>query len=391
MAAAFPQTLRALAADRPHTSLAALVLAASVTASWAVWVTTAEVSVQVVTERARIEVDQRAHAVDAPMAARVTRVDLELGGDVTVGAPLVELDVEPERRRLDHLRARLAAIEPQIEAVRRELAARERSLGDDERATLAAIDEGRARLDEARVAAHQAEGEARAAATLLDGGAIAELEAARVSSVAEQRRAAASAASLTLERIQREQRTRGSEGLARIEALRRDLAGFEGDRSTLRAEERVIEETIQRSVVRAPVAGKIGEVAPVTAGAYVHAGDRLFSVVPPGDLKAVADYVPKDALGRVREGQEARLRLEGFPWMQYGVVPARVTRVGGELRDGRVRVELAILPGSVSAIPLQHGLPAIAEVDVERLTPARLVLRAIGAELGKPANREAGK
>jgi membrane fusion protein (multidrug efflux system) len=70
--------------------------------------------------------------------------------------------------------------------------------------------------------------------------------------------------------------------------------------------------------------------------------------------------------------------------MQYGTVAATVTRVGGELRDGRVRVELALHPDPASGIPMQHGLPAVAEIDVERITPARLVLRSIGGALGQP-------
>jgi len=195
---------------------------------------------------------------------------------------------------------------------------------------------------------------------------------------------------LPIAQLEREQRTRGSQTLARIEALRGALASLEGQRATAAAETRVLEQQIELSAVRAPVSGRIGEVAPLNVGAYVKPGDRLFSVVPPGDLRAVADFVPADALGRVRPGQSARLRLEGFPWMQYGTVSATVTRVGSELRDGRVRVELAIHPDPASSIPMQHGLPGTAEIDVERVTPARLVLRAIGARLGHPARGGAG-
>jgi membrane fusion protein (multidrug efflux system) len=64
--------------------------------------------------------------------------------------------------------------------------------------------------------------------------------------------------------------------------------------------------------------------------------------------------------------------------------------VGGEVRDDRVRVELEIEPDPARAIPMQHGLPATAEIDVEHITPARLVLRSLGARLGQPMQREAG-
>jgi membrane fusion protein (multidrug efflux system) len=384
VAAAFSQTLRALDASRPRASLAAVALACLTVAAWVLWFTRAEVAVHALTADARVEVEARTHAVDSPIAGRILRTELELGRQAKAGEVLVEIDVQLERRQLDQLGARIAAIEPQAEATRRALVAQRRALGDDEQATLAALDEGRARSEQARLASQQAGEESARAAKLLSAGAIASSEATRLASEAAQQTAAADAALLALEKLHREQRTRGSEGLARVEALERDLALLEGQRTTTLADARVLQETIDKSLVRAPVSGRIGEIATINAGMFVHPGDRLFSIVPPGELKAVANFVPADALGRVRVGQTARLRLEGFPWMQYGTVPATVTRVGSELRDGRVRVDLAIHPDPSSGIPMQHGLPAVAEIDVEWVTPARLVLRSIGAGLGRP-------
>jgi len=385
MAAAFTQTLRSLASDRPRASIAAIGLAAAVVIGWGVWMTTARVTVYAVTERARVEVEVRSYAVDAPIAGRIARVDATLGRDVREGDVLVELDAELLRRQLDELRARIASVQPQLDSTQRELVAQERALGDDERATLAALDEGKAHLEEARLAASQADDEAQRAQRLLDAGAIPQLELARLASQAAQRRASADATALATEKVLRDQRTRGSQALARIESLRGQAASLEGQRTTTLAQVRVVEQQIEQSSVRAPVTGRLGEVAAINAGAYVKPGDRLLSIVPPGDLRAVAELAPADALGRVRPGQSARLRLVGFPWMQYGTVAAKVTSVGSELREGRVRVELAIGPDVASGIPMQHGLPAIAEIDVERISPWRLVLRSIGARLGLPA------
>jgi membrane fusion protein (multidrug efflux system) len=113
-------------------------------------------------------------------------------------------------------------------------------------------------------------------------------------------------------------------------------------------------------------------------GSVVRAGDRLAAIVPSGGLRAVADFLPASALGRVRPGQSARLRLEGFPWTRFGTVAAVVERVASEPLEGRVRVELRLVPDAAARIPLQHGLPGTVEVEVERLAPAELVLRAAG-------------
>jgi membrane fusion protein (multidrug efflux system) len=58
--------------------------------------------------------------------------------------------------------------------------------------------------------------------------------------------------------------------------------------------------------------------------------------------------------------------------------------VGNEVRDGRVRVELAIDPHPHSAIPIQHGLPGSVEVQIERVSPATLALRAAGRLIAAP-------
>ena len=74
----------------------------------------------------------------------------------------------------------------------------------------------------------------------------------------------------------------------------------------------------------------------------------------------------------------ARLRLDGFPWAQWGMVSARVRTVGAEAREGAVRVELALVGRGETRIPLEHGLPGSVEVEVERVSPAVLLLRAAG-------------
>ena len=68
----------------------------------------------------------------------------------------------------------------------------------------------------------------------------------------------------------------------------------------------------------------------------------------------------------------------GLPWTQYGAVSATVASVASEVRDGRVRVELAVRPEAASLIPFQHGLPGTVEVEIDRVSPATLVLRTAG-------------
>jgi membrane fusion protein (multidrug efflux system) len=197
------------------------------------------------------------------------------------------------------------------------------------------------------------------------------------------RRAAADALRVAISRQEGEQRTRESERKGRLERLKRDAAQLTGQIAEAEAAlERPFYEITKRSV-RSPVAGRLGEVANVQVGTVVREGDKIGAVVPPGALKVIADFLPATALGRLRPGQPAQLRLEGFPWTQYGVVGARVTRVASELRNERVRVDLTVNADATSPIPFQHGLPGTVEVEVDCVSPATLVLRTAGLLLAR--------
>ena len=137
------------------------------------------------------------------------------------------------------------------------------------------------------------------------------------------------------------------------------------------------EREAERRSIRAPVAGRLGDVTPLQVGAVIREGDRLASIIPDGRVRVVAEF-PPTALGRTRPGQPARLRLDGFPWLQYGRLSATVTRIASEPRERRVRVELALERAANLPNFLQHGLPVTVEVEVERVTPVVLLLRAAG-------------
>jgi hypothetical protein len=65
-------------------------------------------------------------------------------------------------------------------------------------------------------------------------------------------------------------------------------------------------------------------------------------------------------------------------------VSATVADVGREVRDGMVRVELALLSRSSFRGSLEHGMPGTLEVAVERLSPLNLTLRTAGQWLTRP-------
>src|SRR5262249_11479722 len=148
--------------------------------------------------------------------------------------------------------------------------------------------------------------------------------------------------------------------------LRGTLSQLDREQATAAASIKRLEYEVERRILRAPVAGRIAEVADLQIGAVVDEAQRLAMIVPDGPLHVVAQFVPAAAIGRVPAGQQARVRLQGFPWAEYGSLQASVTGVADEVRDGLVRVELSVNAFS-SALPVSHALPGTVEIEVERV------------------------
>jgi multidrug resistance efflux pump len=342
------------------------------------------VALYAVSETARLEMSQAAHPVEAPVAGRVVATYMVLGQEVQGGDVLVELDAAAPQLHLEEEQARWRALAPQLEALQTAIAAEDQALREARHAGRVALDEARARHREAEVAVRAADEEAELFARLQARALPAQIDLLRANAEAQKRWAAADTLRLAVSRLDSDHRTQERDRHARLEGLRRDVTRLAGEMATAAATVERLAHEIERRRLRAPMAGRLGEVAELRLGLVVQEGDRLAAVVPCGDLQVVADFLPPAALGRIQPGQRARLRLEGFPWAQYGSLAATVRRVASEVRHGRVRVEISLHPDRASAIPLQHGLPGIVEVQVERVAPATLVLRTAGQLLAHP-------
>jgi membrane fusion protein (multidrug efflux system) len=385
MSTPFSRSTRSLEADSHRRSTAGLLAAMGVLAVWVAWLFLARVAVYEVTEQARLEVDSAVHPVASPVLGRVVATQLRIGKPVRAGDVLVELDSKEEQLRLAEEEARVDALSARLAAMRERGAAEERAQEETRQGVPLALEEARARFAEAETAARMAAEELSRRQQLWAQGFVPEMEMVRVRAEAEQRRAAADALRLGISRLDQTERARVWDRQAKIEDIEGGIAELEGAIATGRATIRRLEQAIETRRIRAAADGLLGEVADLRIGAVVEKGEKLGTIVPEtGELRIVADFPPSNALGRIAPGQPGRLRLAGFPWTEYGSVAATVAGTAGEPRRGRVRVELAIQRDPTSPIPLQHGLPGTLEVEVDRISPAALVLRIGGRLLARP-------
>jgi multidrug resistance efflux pump len=382
MANSFHRVSHSLRADNGIKSSVALAIAITLAAGWMTWAFRARVARYEISDSARLEVDAAAYPVQASVTGRVVASHLVLGKEIHAGDVLAQIESDDERLSLQEERTRSSSFEPQLAALRSQMQS-ENEGGTDERQVLSlSIDGAQAQYREALVQATAAEQESERAAHLRAEGIVAEADAQRAKAAAQSKRSAADNLKVAISRLEPELQVRDSDRQVRLKTILGDVAKLQASEATSSATIRRLEYDIERRSIRAPISGRLGECAILRPGSHISEGQQLGVILPRGKLQIIAEFAPSAALGKVRPGQPAQLRLQGFPWAQYGTVSAQVARVAGEIRDGKVRVELRLSSASPSRIPFQHGLPGSVEVEIDRISPAALILRSAGDLIG---------
>lgn len=377
MSTGFPRTARTLTRESPVLATVTVVCAIVLLGAWGAWLVLARVSLTETSSSARLEVLRATHPVESSVAGRVVETRVVLDASIAQGDVLVRLDASVERLALDEARAKIAAVEPQLEALRAQADAERHAL-DAYRAQLSAdLAEARSRVHEAEITARAGRIEAERSERLFAENLVSDAERQRARTEAERQAAAESTARAHLEKLRRESSTGVEDRRSRIVSLDREVAGLASQLASLEAAIPGLEHAMEVRTIRAPAAGRIGETANVRVGQVLAEGAHLATIVATGDLRVVASF-PPTAIGRATRGQRARVRLDAFPWTEYGALHATVTNVATELRDGQVRIELTVDSATETRIPLQHGLAGAVDVTIEQTSPAKLVLRAAG-------------
>lgn len=383
---AFPATDHQLARDRVRKQALLLGIPLALAMGWVAWMFFAHVSVYASTDQARVEVAQAAYFVQAPVSGRVTKSNLELGRQVEPGMVLVELEAGPQQLRVQEEQEHQSALEAELTNLRQALGTEQRTLLDEKLAGDSVTQQARAALAGAEEAVRFAQEDAKRKNEMYKEGLASELDFLRSQSDVKKKLTDLDAARTAVSRSQHEQLLHGGERRVQMESINRDIVRIEGELAASRDTVERLEHDLGAQRIVASGRGRLGEIVNLRAGAFVHEGDRLAAIIPDGRLRVVAYFEPRNVIGLVRTGQKGWLRLDGFPWTEYGSVLATVTNVGDEVRDGRVRVELS--PQTNPHVKLQHGLPGTLEVEVDRITPAAFLLRKAGGLLAEPKKAE---
>jgi HlyD family secretion protein len=134
--------------------------------------------------------------------------------------------------------------------------------------------------------------------------------------------------------------------------------------------------------LRAPVDGVVFNLGPKLPGVVAQPGEALLQVVPNESLIARVQVANAD-IANVQPGMSVDVRLDAYPFTEYGSVKGTVSRVSGEaLTDSttgqtvfpvEVRLEQQFLERNNERHPILPGMTVVANIRVRERAPISYV------------------
>jgi hemolysin D len=236
--------------------------------------------------------------IKAAVAGNVAEILVTEGQTVRQGQPLLRLDPDRSSKRVSTVALKTALERQRFLGQTKAYEARERSL----RARIKALQQ--ALLTERQILL-QIE-------PLVRQGGMQQLQALQQRNRVQQLRSDVAQAEANLQEVQAELLRLRQESLSNLAELDRQ-----------RVE---VSEEQQDELLLAPISGVVFDLVPSSPGYAATAGEVLLNVVPQGQLEAKVFFGNRD-VGFVKAGQKALVRVDTFPFTQFGSIPGQIKAV----------------------------------------------------------------
>jgi membrane fusion protein, adhesin transport system len=153
------------------------------------------------------------------------------------------------------------------------------------------------------------------------------------------------------------------------------LSDLQSELAQIRQQLKVRVAQVERTSLRAPVAGVVNRVVVQTAGGIVAPGDPIVEIIPLDDALIVAGRIAPQDIGPVFVGMGANVKLTAFDYRDYGSLSGIVTHVSADtvtdpaMRDPEPFYEISValdrqsLTGPKGEVFLRPGMLANVELD----------------------------
>lgn len=157
-----------------------------------------------------------------------------------------------------------------------------------------------------------------------------------------------------------------------------DLLGVTRERDAVREQIQKADKRRRLVTLVAPADAVVLEIAKLSPGSIVREAETFFTLVPLNAQLEVEVQIESKDIGYVKVGDEAKLKLDAFPYQRHGFMEGKIRLLSGDAfrRDGaaksngdvyyaaRVTLDGAKLKNMVEGVSLLPGMALTAEVNV---------------------------
>ena len=106
----------------------------------------------------------------------------------------------------------------------------------------------------------------------------------------------------------------------------------------------------EKYILSTPINGKITFTKYWSENQNITTGDRLATVIPDDSMRIIGRItIPSSGLAKVKEGQQVNVKLNGFPYMEYGVLKGRLSSLSAIPEEEGYMAEVIFPDGLISS------------------------------------------
>lgn len=352
---------------------------------WAVWFFTADITIYGVSDRATLKQDHNALHVSTARSGKVIAINAKLGDKLEPGDVIIELDTAAASLNLAGDTRVKESLSAQRESLDRERALLDKGFKQDKSALAEQLELLRQRY-QLKLSNQQIQADVTARyERLLEMQQSSQLDYLSAKRTYQQMAEAALEVKAEIRTIEGRLEQLASEYQMAVTELDQHKSNIQ--RQQAETDTRVQQHSLalDEQQLRAPIAGTLASLADIHEGEMLAAGQQLGTIQAEGSIGVQALFPPARALGHIRPGQRARVKLDGFAWSRYGQIDARVERVASAVQDEQILVQLSLDGEMPAGLPLLHDLPASVEITTGSKTPFELLLQRAGEILEETA------
>ncbi len=149
-----------------------------------------------------------------------------------------------------------------------------------------------------------------------------------------------------------------------------------------------IEDWKQKYLLTTPISGVTSFHTYSKEQQFVQAGETVMSIIPIGGDSIVGTiFMPAKGSGKVKSGLDVILKMDGYPYEEYGSVRGKVADVSELPKDNRYRVIIAFPNGLMTShkkrLPFSQEMKGSAEIITEK---KRLITKIFEELIGRFEN-----